>query len=360
MQQELLDPKFDNQSFLFKEQYVVSHPNLEFLVQNSFDGARLHYITGRPIITPNGKISNLNVPQIVYFKDYQLYYTDKKIILWDGDIRPMYSVGWHFKAALEELASNFFYQKFEDISEVADADILITVRYWKRPKEFKGIYVLYDTEALHRSSVQLQEIVAHYDYVFLTTLQDVEILNYAGYKNVFWLPPAASSWHYPMPENEKFLYHATMIGNYNPSLRRFGENRFSFFEKVAKKCSIWFGRAGAGDAYVSKLWEAPITLDRSTGYNIGTRPFETLASGRFTLTNNLVEKNRRTGLDLLLVPGIHYGIYEDTPESCYNELMYWLNRTDRQELANEASKFVHKYHLWKNRLSALLRKVLES
>lgn len=351
--------EYKNLSFLFKEQYISSNLNKTFFTVDNFEAIRLHYITGAKIITPNQIIENIQVPSILQYSLYSNFQSDKKIILLDDNITPMCSVGWHFKMALEKICTRFFYQHQKDLVNIEDADLIITVRYNPRPKNFKGIYVIYDTEALHRSTKQLIEISQVYDYVFLTTLQDVEILNFLGFKNIFWLPPASSlDYHKPKKEYQNYKYHATMIGNYNPQLKRDIYNRFTFFEKVANRCSIFFGRAGVGDAYIKKLWEAPIALDRSTGYNIGTRIFEALACGRFVLTNHLIEKNKNTGLNLLLNPGLHFGYYLDNPENCYKELMYWINRGDRDELALEASNFVRKYHSWQNRLSTLLEFVL--
>jgi len=347
-------------SFLYVEQFVTSSPGKEFFLESYEEALRLHYITGNKFFSEKGVVDNPPIKQIQGYKiRHPLEVKTKKVLLLDRTTEPLRSVGWHIHEGLKDLAENLDYKAYNEEIDYKDYDIIISVDAWDRPKDFNGIYVLYDTEALHRQTKKLIAAVQKFDYAFLSTLQDVEILNYLGYSHVFWEPPAANpQLHKPVETPPKFTMHAAFIATNVEDLKRNGMNRYDFVSQTASDIGILFGAAGVGKKYVEELWKAPIALDRTNGYNIGTRPFETLASGRFSITNILQEKNKRTGLNLLLTPNIHYGLYEDNPKSCNEEIKFWINRSDRDELAREASNFVHKYHTWKLRLASILRKVL--
>lgn len=364
----IAEEQYQGKSFLFKEQFITSSKGW-FTLENRYDAIRLHHITGRKTRFKNEifDTDTIFINPILSFNKYHVYKPKSKVGLMDSTTQPMLSVGWHMKKGLEKVYPDLLYFSHSDNKiDLSSLEVLVTPYNFSRPESFKGVYVIFDTEGLHRGTPQLLEMCSRFDFVFMTTLQDVEFLQYLGYKNVFWMPPGCSpDYHSPLGEKIDKFYDATLIGNFDPNLRRFNLNRKEFVDLVqGNEYKIFFGRAGVGQDYVRKMHQAPLVLDRSTGYNIGTRAFESLSSGVFVLTNELAEGNPRNGMDLLFVKGIHYDTYVDEPMLCRKQLSFWkeeLNeRKDNFKLTEEIIRFTQTYHSWKMRLMNILKVVEES
>jgi hypothetical protein len=213
--------------------------------------------------------------------------------------------------------------------------------------------VFYWWDCFHHSFCYPAQITEMFDRAYLAEYNTAIALQNQGLTNVFWLPPAFYEGCYH-PININKIYDFSFIGQPDDTVVRKGKTRKEFFielqVKYPKSCivqSVW------GED-VNKIYnQSRILVDRTIYNNVGTRVFETIGSGGFTLVNR---GKVNSGIDKLAIDGAHFISYDDSLEDCIKKMEYYLNyEAEREKITKAGYKHFLINHTYSHRLDVILK-----
>lgn len=191
--------------------------------------------------------------------------------------------------------------------------------------------------------------VQDYDYVFVAQKDDIPKYREAGCEKVYWLPFACDPeihkrWDLPL------RYDICFVGKLTPGTER---------EQLVRKIEKSFGRVYVGNRFLHDMAriysQSKIVLNKSLAGDLNMRVFETLSCGRFLLTDRIAN-----GLEELFRDKIHLVTYDDFDDLVDKARYYLDNEREREKIALQGLKEVHKKHTYLHRAEYLLRITVES
>jgi hypothetical protein len=207
---------------------------------------------------------------------------------------------------------------------------------------------------------------AHFDYVALSSLPEVQQLAAEGFKNVLYLPEAANPRiHHATTLPHDRPHEIGYIGNPNGSLLRNGytkdEMRRAMKEASPTAFDLKLDHGNEAEAfgtdYRDLLNSMRLCLDWPVSHNIGSRVFEASAAGCAVLRP---DHNDGSGISEVLRPWEHYIPYDPTPQGL--SLRLEQLRADGYRLSDavaaRAQKLVLRDHTYAVRAKRLLDTVL--
>jgi len=212
--------------------------------------------------------------------------------------------------------------------------------------------VFYWWDCFHQPFSFVSQVTELFDMSYFAEYQTANYLANQGYK-VKWLPPA----FYPKlyrPIEADNLYHYAFVGQLDTTIKRKGLTRLDFISQLARTPSIngYIGRNVFGEQVNLIYNQSRILFDRTIFNNIGTRFFETIGSGKFTLANRTKGPN---GADLLAVDGVHYVSYDDTFQDFIFKLRYYLeHENERVKIQKQGAEHFLNNHTYNHRLNQIL------
>lgn len=193
-----------------------------------------------------------------------------------------------------------------------------------------------------------------FDYIYLASKIDTEVLNSKGLPKFKWLPEACN------PHIHKDLgiprqYDIGYIGHNNFNMIRNDKSKNDFLTHLKEKYGdrYYYNIDVYGEQYCKEQNKINIMFDRTIAYNVGTRIFESCASGCIPLWSNARYKN---GIDQLFQEGLHYIEYNDTIEDLDNKIEWALNNPEILNNMRHVSKIhVLENHTYGNRALSVLK-----
>jgi hypothetical protein len=170
---------------------------------------------------------------------------------------------------------------------------------------------------------------------------------------VTWLPPAylPEVFH---PLGHQKVHDYAFIGQRDGWIYRNGDTKNTFLSKLGQADGIR-GYMGQGiySHEVNGIYnDAKVLFERTVFPSVGTRFFEIIGSGGFTLMNRL---KSYSGIEMLAQDGIHYVSYDDTYADFEKKLRYYLaHDEEREKIAKAGHAHFLENHTYTERLSRIL------
>jgi len=194
-----------------------------------------------------------------------------------------------------------------------------------------------------------------FDHIYLASKIDVDVLNNKKLNRFKWIPEACNP-HVHKDLGLKREYPLGYIGNWgNESFRRNGLCKNDFINHLRDKYKdkfLW-SKGVYGEDYckeqnkINIMWDYPIT------YNVGTRIFESCASGCIPMWSNAGYKN---GIHTLLKEGVNYIEYNDTIEDLDSKIEWAFNNPQCLEKMRIISRnYVLENHTYAHRALEILK-----
>lgn len=209
-------------------------------------------------------------------------------------------------------------------------------------------------DSFHHPFSYVAQVTELFDMSYFAEYQSANYLSNQGYR-VQWLPPA----FYPKlyrPIEADSLYQYAFVGQLDNVIVRKGLTRLDFVKNVISECNKTHmaGYVGSGvfGEDVNLIYnQTKILFDRTIFNNLGTRFFETIGGGNFTLVN----KHCANGMDLMGQDGVHFVTYNDSfPDFWYKFSYYSKHPEEAEEIANTGREYFLKHHTYKHRLEKIL------
>ena len=194
----------------------------------------------------------------------------------------------------------------------------------------------------------------YFDRVYLNSKIDAEAVN-IPYK-VKWMPEGCN------PRIHKDLglerkYDVGFIGSPDSILSmRNGYSRLNFMDYLSTQDGFtYFNTLRVyGEDYNACLNQYRISLDRTIKANVGTRLWECLAAGTLPLWSRIKDHDN-SGIDSLLIDGVHYMSYNDTLEDFKDKLRYLLDHPEVvKKIVSAGKKEVLSKHTYAHRCLSIL------
>jgi glycosyltransferase involved in cell wall biosynthesis len=225
---------------------------------------------------------------------------------------------------------------------------------WKIPDDGgKKIYVASDT---HLDNGYRLNKAKEFDYVFFNQVKAVEDFRQLN-KESYWLPHAFEPMAYPMQTTLK-KYDVAFIGhmqldkpNYNGMSRVQALDRlFREFPNFyyGTRISQFPGKNMFEDA-ARRFAESKIVFNISIGDDINMRLFETLGTGSFLLTNELL------ALGELFEDGKHLVTYNSYDDMIEKAKYYIEHDEEREKIAEAGYQEAIKHHTYQNRIETIAK-----
>jgi len=212
--------------------------------------------------------------------------------------------------------------------------------------------ILYWWDAFHAMFSVVAQIPLVFDKVYISEFVDVQHLKLCGFNNVEWLPGAFHHDLYKPIEMTK-EYDIGFIGQLNDSVCRKKLTRKSMMDHLAQNYKSLIAQNVRGTDVNDAYNKSKILVERTIFCNIGTRLFETVGSGGFTLINKYPCYN---GIDQLGLDGTHFVTYDESVEDLENKIRYYLDHEDeRNKIAKTGSEYFLNHHTYKHRIDKILK-----
>lgn len=208
-------------------------------------------------------------------------------------------------------------------------------------------------DSFHYTFVYPAQVSDLFDRAYFAEHTTATVLKAHGYPAA-WLPSAFHPGIYhPIPGKQK-VHDYAFVGQADGVVERKGDTRASFLAKLGKLPGIhgYIGRGVYADALNGIYNESKVMFDRTIWNNLGTRFFETVGSGGFTLMNRLKGYN---GIDLLAADGLHYVSYDDSFGDFERKLLHYLKDDEaRERIASAGARHFLERHTFERRLDVIL------
>jgi len=212
--------------------------------------------------------------------------------------------------------------------------------------------VLYWWDAFHAMFSIVAQIPLVFDKVYISEYLEVQHLNMCGFNNVEWLPGAYCPNHYK-PLNLKKENDLGFVGQLDNMVVRKSMTRHKLLISLADKFKSVIAKDVRGPAVNEIYNKSKILLERTIFCNIGTRLFETVGSGGFSLINKYPCYN---GLNQIGLDGTHFVTYDESLDDAIDKIKYYIEHDDeRDKIANAGQEHFSKYHTYKHRLDKILK-----
>lgn len=181
-----------------------------------------------------------------------------------------------------------------------------------------------------------------FDYVFIAQIEYIDAFKSAGCKNVYWLPLGCDTEIHKKTTETK-LYDVGFVGSVFP-----GTRREKLLNKINEKINVHYERCFWLD--MSDVFsKSKIVFNNAINNDLNMRLFEVMSTGSFLLTD--LAKN--SAQDILFTDKVDYGLYED--DNIIDKVLYYLNNEkEREEIAKNGQRKVHKAHQYAHRADDLL------
>lgn len=252
--------------------------------------------------------------------------------------------------------TRFTWENFRDMPK--DFDLYFFIDY---NQELFSLYQLpfkntcfYWWDAHHHSPfTRATQIVPLFDRSYIAESSVCSYLKSEGY-NVKWLPASFYPGVYKPLSEEKILYDFAFVGQFDHIVRRHGLTRYDFINKLLQE----FNGMVSDNMFsvnINKTFnQSKILFERTVPTTLGTRFFEMIGSGKFTLMNRVAINNN--SVDLLAVDGLHYVSYDDTYQDFIQKFRYYLNHEEeRLKIQSQGYDFFLKNHTYNHRLNVILQ-----
>lgn len=209
-------------------------------------------------------------------------------------------------------------------------------------------------DSFHHPFSYVAQVTELFDMSYFAEYQSANYLSNQGYR-VQWLPPA----FYPKlyrPIEADSLYQYAFVGQLDNVIVRKGLTRLDFVKNVISECNKTHmaGYVGSGvfGEDVNLIYnQTKILFDRTIFNNLGTRFFETIGGGNFTLVN----KHCANGMDLMGQDGVHFVTYNDSFPDFWHKFSYYSKHPEEAEdIAKTGREYFLKHHTYKHRLEKIL------
>lgn len=198
------------------------------------------------------------------------------------------------------------------------------------------------------SKLKFQKRIAQdFDYIFVAQKDYIPLFKKIT-DNVYWLPLAADPEIHKKCDLSK-IFDIGFVGQKNPKLHK---DRGKILNKLSKKYNL-LAVEGVWGENMSKIYSiSKIGFNKSLSGDLNMRVFEVMSSGTMLLTDKI-----GNGISDLFRNGEHLIMYNTENE--LNELIqYYLgNEDEREKIAKEGQKEVHKKHTYDKRIQYMLKKL---
>ncbi len=185
-----------------------------------------------------------------------------------------------------------------------------------------------------------------FDYVFIAQIEYLEAFRKAGCKNVYWLPLGCDVEIHKKTTTNK-LYDIGFVGSVFP-----GSRRAKLLNKLSEKINIHYERCFWLDM-ADVFSKSKIVFNNAVSNDLNMRLFEVMSTGSFLLTD--LAKN--SAQDILFTDKVDYGIYDDN--NIDEIAKYYLkNEKEREEIALNGQRKVHKAHQYAHRAIDMLNVIV--
>jgi len=208
-------------------------------------------------------------------------------------------------------------------------------------------------DAHHTSSAVLYQGFEYFDRVYLAERISAITAREYGYP-VSWLPPAFHPGLF-RPLDVQKVHDYAFIGQMDGVVYRSGDTKRSLLSKVGAAPGLhgYVGTGVYGDRVNQIYNESRILFERTIFASIGTRFFELIGSGGFTLMNRM---RQFSGIEHVAEDGIHYASYDDTFDDLERKMRYYLQHDEeRDRIAKAGHKHFSAHHTYAARFERILR-----
>ena len=287
------------------------------------------------------------------------------IVLICGDNYSHDTDGWHhygfWKRALEnhpkiKLLHWYPWSHWREMpTEGVDLYFFLDFRYdlWNLER-FEKLHprILYWWDAFHMMFSVVAQVPLVFDKVYISEYVDAQHLQLCGFNNVEWLPGAFYPELYKPLDIEK-ENNIGFVGQFDDIVVRKSTTRKQLMNALAQKFGGVFTKDIRGPAVNEIYNKSRIMVEKTIFCNIGTRLFETVGSGGFTLINKYPCCN---GLDQLGLDGTHFVTYDESLDDAEKKIEYYLNNEEeRNRIAKTGCEYFLNHHTYKHRLDKILR-----
>lgn len=211
--------------------------------------------------------------------------------------------------------------------------------------------VLFDSH--HQNQAVLLQVCENFDRCYFFEYTSATLARAYGLP-VTWLPPAYCPEVFRPISGRPKIHDYAFIGQRDGWILRNGDTKNTFMDKLGQAPGM-HGYMGAGvyahDAN-SVYNDSKVLFERTIFPSVGTRFFELVGSGGFTLMNRL---KPFSGIELLASDGIHYASYDDTYADFEKKLRYYLaHDLEREMIAAAGHAHFLANHTYAKRLERIL------
>jgi hypothetical protein len=211
--------------------------------------------------------------------------------------------------------------------------------------------ILYWWDAFHMMFSIVAQTPLIFDKVYISEFLDVQHLKMCGFPNVEWLPGAFCPNHYK-PLNLEKEYGLGFVGQLDDTVIRSSTTRKKLVHTLAEKFCGKFVKDVRGPIVNEIYNRSKVLIERTIFCNIGTRLFETVGSGGFTLINKYPCYN---GLDQLGSDGTHFVTYDDSLDDAMDKMKYYTEHDDeREKIAKTGQEYFLNHHTYKHRIDKIV------
>lgn len=212
--------------------------------------------------------------------------------------------------------------------------------------------ILYWWDAFHSMFSLVAQIPLVFDKVYISEYLDVQHLKMCGFNNVEWLSGSFCPDLYK-PLNSSKQYDLGFVGQLDNSVVRKKMTRKGLIQGLAQEFNSSIVKDIRGPAVNELYNKSKIMIERTIFFNTGTRLFETVGSGGFSLINKSFCYN---GLDQLGTDGTHFVTYDDSLEDAKDKMRYYIKHdTAREKIAMAGYTHFINNHTYKHRLDKILK-----
>jgi len=270
--------------------------------------------------------------------------------------RPYHSYGDHWRDGFTDagcIVTVYPYDMIPQISQGFDLYFFVEIRYnhYIIPRNLHP-RVLYSWDS-HVAPVEMYEdALLTFDKIFLASKIDVEFFHKKNIKEFVWIPEACNPRIHKNLHRDR-IYKLGFVGNNNDYYFRNGKSKDEFIAYFKREPFNMLCKQGIyGDDYTEVLNKIWIMFDRTIQHNIGTRIFESAASGCIPLWS---DASYNTGINELLVNGKHYLSYNDTIGDAERVIKSLFNEPEKaNKIAEDAESHVLANHTYANRALMIL------
>jgi glycosyltransferase involved in cell wall biosynthesis len=213
-----------------------------------------------------------------------------------------------------------------------------------------AVLILFDSH--HQNQAVVLQVCEQFDRCYFFEYTSATLARAYGLP-VTWLPPAYCPEVF-RPLGRQKVHDYAFIGQRDGWIRRNGDTKNTFLEKLGQASGIR-GYMGQGiySHEVNGIYnDAKVLFERTIFPSVGTRFFEIIGSGGFTLMNRL---KPFSGIEMLAQDGIHYVSYDDTYVDFEKKLRYYLaHDEEREKIAKAGHAHFLENHTYTERLSRIL------